>query len=125
MDDQIFEPDLSNYFGPDPEYAELDHKELIKKLEDNSLLEEVRHSESWRIFREAWRRIYKTAELHLDNVDPSQTTRIIADQLTKRFYKDVLATTIRKVKEDGVSAFSQAKDRGILGRLFPDLKKDV
>lgn len=122
--DDMFEAELSEYFKPDPEYAELDYNDLIKKLEDSSYLEEIKSSPSWRIFRETWYRIYKQAELELDNINPVNTSRIAELQITKRFYKDVLAVTIKKIKADGKAAYDQAKERNLLHRLFPALKKD-
>lgn len=116
--------DVDEYLLPNEAEEEADYNEIIKKLEDSSFLEEIRKSDTWRIFRETWHRIYKQAELELDNIDPSRATRIAELQITKRFYKDVLAVTIQKTKEDGKAAFDQVKDRGILGKLFPDLKKD-
>ena len=125
MNEETFEEGVEEYFGPDPDYEAIDHKEIVQKLEDSSFLEEIRNAPSWRIFREVWRRIYKQAEIQLDNVRPSDTAKIIELQLTKRFYRDVLSATINKIRADGKAAFEQAKERGFLDRLFPSMKKDL
>jgi len=116
---------LSDDYFQDNSEVETDHTELIKKLEDGAHLETIRTSATWKIFREVWERIYQDAEAQLDNVPANQPAKIIELQLTKRFYKNVLATTIRKVKTDAVAAFQQAKERNMLPSLQADLKKDI
>lgn len=123
--DDLFDSELAPYFNTDAEFESIDKNELVRKLEDASYLEEMKTSNSWKLFMEAWKRIYKQAEIQLDNMDPANTARIIEAQLTKRFYRDVLSTTIRKVKEDGKAAYEQAKERGWLSSLFAHLKKDI
>jgi hypothetical protein len=123
--DEIFaETGVADYFPQDPDSEQLDEIELIKKLEDASTLEEIKKSPTWRIFREAWRRIYLKADDQLTHIDPGNQSRIAEAQVTKRFYKDILATTIKKVREDGKAAFEHAKDSNLLYKLFPHLKKD-
>jgi hypothetical protein len=124
MDEELFDEDVSEYFKPDPEYESLDHEEIVRKLEEGAFLEDIKNSETWRVFREAWRRIYLGAEAQLDNVSPDKVARIAELQVTKRFYRDLLATTIRRIKEDGKAAFEQAKERGILDKFIPQVKKD-
>lgn len=118
----LFDSEVGQYYGPDPEFEQIDRAELIKKLEDATHLEELKNSASWRIFREAWRRIFLSAAMQLDNIDPANTARLAEAQITKRFYKDILATTIKKIREDGKSAYEQAKERGWLSKLFPESK---
>jgi len=125
MEEEFIDPEVQEYFKPDLEYESLDRDEIICKLEDGAYLEEIKNSESWRIFREAWRRIYKSAEVELDNINPSNTARIAELQVTKRFYKNLLPTIIKKIKEDGKSAFEHAEERGFLGKLMMHLKKDI
>jgi len=114
--------DIEEFYQQDDEYKELDHTALIAKLEDGSTLETIRNSEEWKLFTAAWQRIYDDAEKQLDNVDPSNNIRIIEAQLTKRFYKDVMGTLIRKIKEDAKAAFEQAQERGILSKISTFLK---
>jgi hypothetical protein len=125
MEDEIFDHETSKYFTQDNELTQLEYEDLIKKLEDNTLLEEVTQSTAWRVMREAWRRIYLRADVQLSNIDPTNSAKIMAAQITKRFYKDVLASTIKKIKEDGKAAFEQAEERGLLNKMMLHLKKDL
>lgn len=116
---------IKDFYGPDAEYEEIDYSELIKKLEEGSTLETIKNSPEWRLFREVWRRIYETADKQLDSVDPANQTRVLEIQLTRKFYRDVLGTTILKIKEDAKAAFEQAQERGLLNKISSFLKKDI
>jgi len=124
MEDEMFEPDMQEFFQLDPESEEQDIKEICRKLEDSGYLEEIRTSAAWEMFRNVWHRIYKQAEVQLDNVRPDDTAKISELQITKRFYRDVLATMIRKIREDGKAAYEQAQDRGLLNKISLFAKKD-
>ncbi len=122
MNEEIFPSEVSEYFD-DSTYTDIENDELVAKLEAGSNLETLQQSDLWKVFRETWHRIYKQAELELDNIDPSRSNRIAELQITKRFYRDVLGTTIRKIKEDAMTAFEHAKSRGLLNKLSLFLKK--
>ena len=114
-----------DFFEHDPEMEQQDYSELIQKIEDGSTLETIRTSYEWRLFREVWRRLAEGADKQLDSVDPSNIARVVEAQLIKRFYKDVLTTTILKIKDDAEAAYEQAKEEGILEKISTFLKQVV
>ena len=99
------------------EYQELNNDELLRRLDNSDLMDRFLRSEDWKLFNEAFRRIYEDADARLNEIDPGDYKKIAELQIMKKFYKNVLQTTIQWYKVDGEAAWSEAKDRGLLEQL--------
>lgn len=98
------------------------YEELLKQLQDAHFAEVVEKSSEWEIFRRSWKDIYKIAEEQLDNCPPWESDRIAELQLCKRFYRDVLSTTLEMYKKYGKEAYQSAEQEpGLLNRIWYSL----
>lgn len=98
-------------------YEGLEDSELLNKLESAEMFAQVMESEQWQAFREAWRRIYDEADKKLNVIDPTNATEVMKCQYAKRFYKNVLQTTINQMHEVADLSYAQAQERGLLNRF--------
>ena len=101
----------------DQEYESLSDDQLVARLDNADMMERFLKSDDWKLFREAFRRIYLEADEKLNTVDPGDYKKIAELQVLKKFYRNVLEMTIHWYKVDGQAAFEEAKDRGMLKRL--------
>jgi len=117
MNEFDIDPEVSDYFPDDPKMEEQDEKRLLKQLEDRMFLDTIKHSEEWRIIREAWRRLYLDADQVLSTCKPTDVATIAFSQAIKMFYKDVLTNTIKRIKQDGDAALNALKVKGKLNKV--------
>lgn len=99
------------------ELMQVSNEELLNKLESSEMFLQVLESEEWKVFREAWRRIHDEADRRLGTIDPTDAKGIIQAQYAKRFYENVLKTTISQVHDISDLAYHEAKERGLLNHF--------
>jgi hypothetical protein len=103
-------------------FEETPNEDLLNKLEDAENFARLLDSPEWAVFREAWKRIHDEADRKLNMIDPTDTAGIIQCQLAKRFYKNVLETTIRQMHEVADLAYHEAKERGLINRFVEKVR---
>lgn len=98
------------------------NEELLNKLESAEMFLQVLESEEWKVFREAWRRIHDEADRRLGVIDPTNASEIMRAQYAKRFYENVLKTTISQVHDLSDLAYHEAKERGLLNHFVEKVR---
>ena len=122
MDEKFISDEVKEeWFKQDSEFDEATYKEVLEKLENSTFAEELRVSSSWKIFRSAWKKVAADASNQLAHCNPNDSQVIAQLQLLKRFYENVLPSTIEIVKQEGKVAHEQAKDKGWLSSVFKAL----
>jgi type IV secretory pathway VirB4 component len=106
----------------DKELLDLSDEQLLNKLESAEMFLEVLESGNWKIFQEAWRRIHDEADRRLSTLDPTNATAIMQAQYAKRFYSNILQTTIQQMHEMSEMAYAQAKERGLLNHFVEKVR---
>lgn len=104
------------------ELMETSNEELLNKLESAEMFAEVLDSDNWKVFRETWRRIHDEADRRLNTLDPTNAVEIMKAQYAKRFYKNVLQTTISQMTEISDLAYHEAKERGLLNHVIEKVR---
>ncbi len=103
-------------------FEETSNEDLLNKLESAEMSARCLDSDEWSAFREAWRRIHDSADRRLNIVDPTNAPEIMKLQYAKRFYKDVLSTTIGQMQEVADLAYHEAKERGLMNRFVERIR---
>jgi|SRR5579859_2363642 len=104
------------------ELEEVSDSEILNKLESVEMTFQVLESENWAWFREAWRRIYEEADRRLDLLDPTDVSAVMRAQYAKRFYRNVLETTIKQLKDYSDITYAEAKERGLFNRFVERIR---
>lgn len=95
---------------------DLSDAEILQRIEDGEFIHRFEESADWRLFREACKRLAQKASDALDNVPADKTVAIIELQVMKKFCKHVVHGIINAYKQDGFTAFEQAKARKLVKR---------
>lgn len=103
-------------------YKDVTNEDLLNKLEGAEMFATVLDSSEWACFREAWKRIHDEADCKLNVIDPTNSTEIMKCQYAKRFYKNVLQTTINQMHDIADLAYHEAKERGLLNHFVEKVR---
>lgn len=100
-------------------------EDLLNKLESAEMFAALLESPEWSCFRETWKRIHAEADRKLSVVDPTNATEIMKLQYAKRFYANVLDTTIKQMQEMSDLAYHEAKERGLLNHFVEKVRASI
>lgn len=106
-------------------FEEVSNDELLNKLESAEMFATLLDSPEWACFRETWRRIHDEAERKLNVVDPTNASEIMKLQYAKRFYANVLDTTIKQMHEISDLAYHEAQERGLINRFVEKIRARI
>lgn len=106
----------------DKEIEQLSNDQILNKLESSEMFLEVLESDKWKVFNEAWKRIHDEADRRLSTMDPTNATGIMQAQYAKRFYKNILQTTITQMHEVADLAYAEAKERNLLNHFIEKVR---
>jgi hypothetical protein len=96
---------------------DLDDKELLKRLDNAVLAEKLTSDPAWALFKEIAKRIVDRAvnQFALAPPDILDDRAALADlRATIKKYKFALFSEIETLKQDGVAAHEEARQRNIL-----------
>lgn len=96
------------------ELNELKDNELSDKLSNAEFIERFIESDGWKLIDEACKRVVKKAQAELSNVNAGDMVKIIELQQIIKLYKNVLNGLINSFKAEGLMAFEEAKERGLI-----------
>lgn len=98
------------------------NEELLNKLEKAEVFASGLESEFWAIFQESWKRIHDEADRRLATCDPTDSLTIMKAQYAKRFYANVLQTTINQMHDLADLAYHEAQERGLINSFVEKVR---
>jgi hypothetical protein len=107
------------------ELHELTNEELLNKLESAEMFATVLESPEWAWFQLAWKRIHDEADRRLSVIDPTDAKAIMQAQYAKRFYANIMETTIRQMHNMSDIAYAEAKERGLLNHFVEKVRAKI
>ena len=94
----------------------LSDNDIWQRLGDGEFVYGFETSYEWKLFREACLRVARQAQVELLDVPADHTVRIIELQQLIKLYSRVPQSLMNSFKQEGIAAFEEAKDRGLINR---------
>ena len=108
------------------EYLELSDRELFEELQKADLADKLETSPEWRMLKEAANRIIDRAVLEFAcKVKANDLPKIIELQTVIRKYRFGLINEVDILKQESKYIYQSARDRGLIGILWDDVKGRV
>lgn len=109
----------------DTKYEEMGSEELIDRIEKSAEIKDLENSPGWRLIQEACKRAANQAREALSEVDPSDKVLIVKYQQIAKLYGNVLQSLVSSYKQEGLLAFEEAKQRGVIGDFMSKMERMV
>lgn len=104
---------------------EMSNEALLNKLESAEMFAQVLDSDQWAWFRIAWKRIHDEADRRLATLDPTNASAIMQAQYAKRFYSNIMETTVQQMKNMSDLAYAEAKERGLINHFVERIRAKI
>jgi len=105
---------------------DLDDKQLWDEVQKAGLVEKLASDPAWAVVKEASDRVVNKAiaEFAL-KTDAKDVTRVIMLQVIIKKYRFGLFDELRMLESESNAIFNEAKERGLIGGFFHDVKEKI